>query len=450
VQLLSGLAMRRALTSTLIGGAAASGGGTIKLNWSDCGDSSTHGHITSLSPTSVTLGTKTSLTGKGKVDEAIPGATYKVVAKEGFIPIFSHTGDACKPDTIKLPAGAGELDMKGFKCPLSPGDAELDLDLTLSSSIPAKLARITIELTAETSSGDKALCVQIKTAPENLIADGEDLIADPTGENMITDGIEKKGVTIGGLKCDGIQTGSVFYPTDSSKTYPLLSFAHGWTEGGGLTDGNYKDVLETVAAAGYVVVAHHSGLVAECQPVYAHDQLRALAFIKETAEFSSKVDWSSKVGIYGHSMGGGATGDNAADSNAIQKYNIGAAVLLHPVPRKMPIIPIYKQTKIPTFFATGSRDTIIAPATTKAWSERATKPMIFAEMRGATHFECQSSEDGIPCPHGWTNYVVNWMNCYIKGMKDQCTAANAVCTQPTKPMTATSCQPGAGNATVVV
>merc|ERR1711939_65087 len=143
--------MRRTLTSALIGGAASSGGGTIKLNWSDCGDSSTHGHITSLSPTSVALGTKTSLSGKGKVDEAISAATYKVVAKEGFIPIFSHTGDACKPETIKLPAGAGEIDMKGFKCPLSPGDAELDLDLTLSSKIPAKLARITIELTAKTS-----------------------------------------------------------------------------------------------------------------------------------------------------------------------------------------------------------------------------------------------------------------------------------------------------------
>merc|ERR1712072_99613 len=105
------------------------------------------------------------------VDETIPGATFKVVAKEGFIPIFSHSGDACKPDTIKLPAGAGQIDMKGFKCPLSAGAAELDLDLSLSSSIPAKLARITIDLTAKSSSGDKALCVQIKTAPENLIAD---------------------------------------------------------------------------------------------------------------------------------------------------------------------------------------------------------------------------------------------------------------------------------------
>merc|ERR1712196_587696 len=113
VCLVTGLVMRRVITSTLIGAAASSGGGTIKLNWSDCGDSSTHGHITSLSPTLVTLGTKTSLSGKGKIDEAIAAATCKVVAKEGFIPIFSHTGD-CKDETIKLPAGAGEIDMKGF------------------------------------------------------------------------------------------------------------------------------------------------------------------------------------------------------------------------------------------------------------------------------------------------------------------------------------------------
>merc|ERR1712072_1467380 len=62
---------------------------------------------------------------------------------------------------------------------------ELDLDLTLSSKIPAKLARITIEVTAKTSSGDKALCVQIKTAPENLIADGKNLIADPASDEDV-------------------------------------------------------------------------------------------------------------------------------------------------------------------------------------------------------------------------------------------------------------------------
>jgi len=220
-----------------------------------------------------------------------------------------------------------------------------------------------------------------------------------------------------------------------------LNFAHGWTEGGQFTDVNYKDVLETVAAAGYVVIAHHSGLVAECQPIYPADQLRSLEFIKETAEFKSLVDWNSKVGIYGHSMGGGATGDNAGRSDAIEKYNLGAAFLLHPVPTRTP-------TKIPTFYSTGTADTICSPLTTEAWSKTASKPTIFAEMTGATHFECQSSEDGIPCPHGWTNYVVNWFNCHLKGMKKECDAAYSVCTHPTKPMAKTHCEPG--NTTLVV
>jgi dienelactone hydrolase len=250
----------------------------------------------------------------------------------------------------------------------------------------------------------------------------------------ITPGISKDAVTIGGLVCDGIQDGSVFYPNDMSKKYPLLAFAHGWTEGGRFTDVNYKDVIESVAAAGYVVIAHHSGLVTECQPIYPKDQQRALAFVKETPKYADMVDWDAKHGIYGHSMGGGATGDNAGNRAAINTYNLGAAVLLHPVATRT-------KTLIPALYATGSADTICSPESAASWSKTATKPYIFAEMTGATHFECQTSENGLPCPAGWTNYVINWFNCHLKGMGDECRAAYDVCTAPTKLMTKTNCQP---------
>jgi len=140
-------------------------GGVIKLVWSDCGDKKTHGHITSLEPATLTIGSKTSITGKGSVDETIQGATYEVTAKAFGIPIFSHKGDACKPDTINLPAGSGTISLKGFACPMSKGNVELDLDVTLASTIPAKLARTTIVLKATGGTGDKTLCVQIKTSP---------------------------------------------------------------------------------------------------------------------------------------------------------------------------------------------------------------------------------------------------------------------------------------------
>merc|ERR1712232_1285261 len=104
------------------------------------------------------------------VDEDIQGATYEVTAKALGITVFTHSGDACKPETIKLPAGAGEIDMKGFKCPISPGAVELDLDVTLSAAIPSSLARVTIDITATASSGDKALCVEVKTSPGSASA----------------------------------------------------------------------------------------------------------------------------------------------------------------------------------------------------------------------------------------------------------------------------------------
>merc|ERR1712100_29454 len=140
-------------------------GGALKLAYSDCGDKSTHGKFTSLSPTTVILGTKTPLKGKGTVDEDIQGASYEVEAKALFVTVFKHTGNACKAESIKLPAGAGTIDMHGFQCPLARGDVELDLDLSLAGSIPSLLARLTIDLKATTSTGDKALCAQIKTSP---------------------------------------------------------------------------------------------------------------------------------------------------------------------------------------------------------------------------------------------------------------------------------------------
>merc|ERR1712034_73153 len=127
------------------------------------------GGITSVSPTTLTLGTKTGVSGKGSVDEAISGATYKVVGKALGITVFTHSGDACKAETITLPGGTGTIDTKGFKCPISAGPVELDFDVNLSKNIPASLTRVTIDVTVTASSNDKALCVQIKTSPAEEI-----------------------------------------------------------------------------------------------------------------------------------------------------------------------------------------------------------------------------------------------------------------------------------------
>lgn len=239
-------------------------------------------------------------------------------------------------------------------------------------------------------------------------------------------------VHIGGLKCDNIQTGTVYYPkgVNGSKTFPLLSFAHGWTEGGSFVRTNYKSVLEELAEAGYIVIAEHSGLELLCYDAEKHDQLRAIEYIKNSSKYSPLVDWKSKVGVYGHSMGGAASGLNAADAAAVRKYNLGAAVCLHPAQGGQGA-----KTALPTFYFTGSADSIVPPGGVSAMYGKAKPPKVFAEIKGANHFECQTVEDGIPCPHRETPYVIHWFDCYIKNVAKACDAAYAVCTDGKLPIT---------------
>lgn len=144
----------------------AAASGTLGLTWKDCGDA-THGHTTALSPDSITLGQKTTITGSGSIDEAVSGGTYNVKVSAGGFTLINHSGDICKPDTIKLPLGTGELDWKGMSCPVSAGALSVAMDATLSSYIPSSMAKTTIELTGTGSNGDDLLCLSLNTAPKS-------------------------------------------------------------------------------------------------------------------------------------------------------------------------------------------------------------------------------------------------------------------------------------------
>ena len=69
-------------------------GESLKLDWEDCGDASAHTRITDLTPSTLSLGTQTTLVGTGDIDEGIAdGATFdlemtgllgKLVLKRGM------------------------------------------------------------------------------------------------------------------------------------------------------------------------------------------------------------------------------------------------------------------------------------------------------------------------------------------------------------------------------
>jgi len=141
-------------------------GGTLKLGWKDCGDSSYHGKVTSLTPSTLTIGANTRVVGSGNVDEEVTAGSFTITSKAMVGPAEHFSGDVCKPKTFKLPLGLATIIWDGLKCPVAKGPADVSVNVKLAASIPAKLARTTIDLKATSSSGHNLICMGMTTAPQ--------------------------------------------------------------------------------------------------------------------------------------------------------------------------------------------------------------------------------------------------------------------------------------------
>merc|ERR1712147_465287 len=137
-------------------------GGTLKLAYQDCG--AAHGKVTGLSPSTLTLGQKTTVTGSGSVDDAVTDGTFEMNIKASILS-KTCTGNICQPSTCPLPAGVGSITWKGMKCPLAKGDVTVGTDVMLSGALPPWAARATIGIKGKASSGDDLLCMTLSTAP---------------------------------------------------------------------------------------------------------------------------------------------------------------------------------------------------------------------------------------------------------------------------------------------
>jgi len=155
------MASRIAATAAFIGVAS----GTINLSITDCGDASTHGHVTSISPTSVPQGSKTRVTGTGSLDETVSDGTFTAVVKALGVTMQTCNGDFCGASHCALPAFTGSIDFVGLSCPQAAGPVSMGFDVTVATTVPSSLAVLEIDMTAVSGSGDKLLCAKINTSP---------------------------------------------------------------------------------------------------------------------------------------------------------------------------------------------------------------------------------------------------------------------------------------------
>lgn len=242
-------------------------------------------------------------------------------------------------------------------------------------------------------------------------------------------------VTVGGYVCGRYQTARVFYPEEEGK-YPVLSFAHGFNNDGDSAYQCYQEMLNDVTEAGYVtIVLMSSNLPWECKKEWM-DQVRSLQWARGdgndasssavSSALSMRMDLTGKTGIYGHSMGGGATYHAAGHLPSVQQQNIGAAVALHPQ-IKAPI-RLYSRSNshVPIFFGAGSHDRVTYNWDIKRSYRKTTGvSKALVDIRGASHFEPQSFCGGKRRKEKHTQkrhtpYVIAFFDCHLKNDENAC------------------------------
>merc|ERR1719316_1517534 len=105
------------------------------------------------------------MTGTGALSEDVSGATFDLEMTGAIGKLVSCQGDASAAKTCSLPLGTGTLTFDAMTFPLKAGSTDVNVDISLSSAVPASLQTTTTRCTASASDGDKLFCIEIKSAP---------------------------------------------------------------------------------------------------------------------------------------------------------------------------------------------------------------------------------------------------------------------------------------------
>merc|ERR1719378_536369 len=109
------------------------------------------------------------MTGTGALTEDVPAATFDLEMTGAIGKLVSCKGDASAAKTCSLPLGTGSLTFDAMTFPLKAGSTDVNVDISLSSAVPASLQTTTTRTTAAASNGDKLFCIEIKSAPAQAV-----------------------------------------------------------------------------------------------------------------------------------------------------------------------------------------------------------------------------------------------------------------------------------------
>lgn len=203
--------------------------------------------------------------------------------------------------------------------------------------------------------------------------------------------------SVSSLSVRGFGGGTIYYPTSTSDgTFGAVVISPGFTA--------YQSSIAwlgtRLASQGFVVFTIDTNTTAD-QPASRGDQLlAALDYLTEDSSVRTRID-ASRLGVMGHSMGGGGTLEAAKDRPSLQ-----AAIPL----TGWNTDKSWPEVKTPTLVIGADGDTI-APVATHSEPFYNSLPgsldKAYLELRGATHFTPNSSNTTI------AKYSISWLKRFI-------------------------------------
>ncbi|MEU8638558.1 alpha/beta hydrolase [Amycolatopsis sp. NPDC048633] len=199
------------------------------------------------------------------------------------------------------------------------------------------------------------------------------------------------------LAVSGFGGGTIYYPTSTTAgTFGAISIAPGFTA----TQSSISWLGPRLASQGFVVFTIDTLTTSDQPDSRGRQLLSSLDYLTQQSSVRSRID-SSRLGVVGHSMGGGGTLEAARSRPSLQ-----AAIPL----TGWNLTKNWSSLRVPTLVV-GAQSDAVAPVASHSipfyTSLSSSLDRAYLELRGASHFAPNSSNTTI------AKYTLSWLKRYL-------------------------------------
>ncbi|WP_326958609.1 bis(hydroxyethyl) terephthalate hydrolase [Amycolatopsis sp. NBC_01286] len=203
--------------------------------------------------------------------------------------------------------------------------------------------------------------------------------------------------TVSRLAVSGFGGGTIYYPTSTTAgTFGAISIAPGFTA----TQSSISWLGPRLASQGFVVFTIDTLTTSDQPDSRGRQLLSSLDYLTQQSSVRSRID-SSRLGVVGHSMGGGGTLEAARSRPSLQ-----AAIPL----TGWNLTKSWSTVRVPTLVVGAQADTV-APVASHSIPFYTSLPSsldkAYLELRGASHFAPNSANTTI------AKYTLSWLKRFI-------------------------------------